>query len=73
MEYRPLGKSWIEASVASFWGLGHWRFIGYPVVNCGFCGSRLSDCLRYVSRLVLRFKPAAVVLYAGKFQNQKLN
>jgi hypothetical protein len=23
-------------------------FIGYPVVNCGFGGSRLSDCLRYV-------------------------
>jgi lysophospholipase L1-like esterase len=40
-------------------------FVGYPVVNCGFGGSRLSDCLRYVSRLVLRLKPAAVVLYAG--------
>jgi lysophospholipase L1-like esterase len=41
-------------------------FIGYPVVNCGFGGARLSDCLRYVSRLVLRLKPAAVVLYAGE-------
>jgi lysophospholipase L1-like esterase len=40
-------------------------FVGYPVVNCGFGGSRLSDCLRYLSRLVLRLKPAAVVLYAG--------
>ena len=40
-------------------------FIGYPVVNCGFGGSRLSDRVRYVSRLVLRLKPAAVVLYAG--------
>jgi lysophospholipase L1-like esterase len=40
-------------------------FAGYPVVNCGFGGSRLSDCVRYVSRLVLRLKPAAVVLYAG--------
>ena len=40
-------------------------FFGYPVVNCGFGGSRLSNCLRYVSRLVLRLKPAAVVLYAG--------
>jgi lysophospholipase L1-like esterase len=40
-------------------------FVGYPVVNCGFGGSRLSDCLRYVSRLVLRLKPAAVVIYAG--------
>jgi lysophospholipase L1-like esterase len=40
-------------------------FVGYPVVNCGFGGSRLSDCVRYVSPLVLRLKPAAVVLYAG--------
>jgi lysophospholipase L1-like esterase len=40
-------------------------FAGYPVVNCGFGGSRLSDCVRYVSPLVLRLKPAAVVLYAG--------
>jgi len=40
-------------------------FYRYPVVNCGFGGSRLSDCLRYVSRVVLRLKPAAVVLYAG--------
>jgi lysophospholipase L1-like esterase len=40
-------------------------FVGYPVVNCGFGGSRLTDCVRYVSRLVLRLKPAAVVVYAG--------
>jgi lysophospholipase L1-like esterase len=40
-------------------------FVGYPVVNCGFGGSRLSDCVRYVSPLVLRLNPAAVVLYAG--------
>src|SRR5271169_1045629 len=41
------------------------RLFGALVVNCGFGGSRLSDCVRYVSRLVLRLKPAAVVLYAG--------
>jgi lysophospholipase L1-like esterase len=40
-------------------------FAGYPVVNCGFGGARLSDCVRYVHRLVLRLKPAAVVVYAG--------
>jgi lysophospholipase L1-like esterase len=40
-------------------------FSAYPVVNCGFGGSRLSDCVRYVSPLVLRLQPAAVVLYAG--------
>jgi lysophospholipase L1-like esterase len=41
-------------------------FAGYPVVNCGFGGSRLSDCIRYLSPLVLRLKPTAVVLYAGE-------
>jgi lysophospholipase L1-like esterase len=40
-------------------------FAGYPVVNHGFGGSRLIDCLRYVSPLVLSLKPAAVVVYAG--------
>jgi lysophospholipase L1-like esterase len=40
-------------------------FVGYPVVNCGFGGSRLTDCVRYLPRLVLRLKPAAVVVYAG--------
>jgi lysophospholipase L1-like esterase len=40
-------------------------FTGYQVVNSGFGGSRLVDCLRYVSPLVLRLKPAAVVVYAG--------
>jgi lysophospholipase L1-like esterase len=40
-------------------------FVGYPVVNCGFGGSRLSDCVWYMSRLVLRLKPVAVVIYAG--------
>jgi lysophospholipase L1-like esterase len=41
-------------------------FIGYPVVNCGFGGWRLSDCIRHLSDLVLRLKPAAVVLYVGE-------
>ncbi|HEY0792318.1 MAG TPA: GDSL-type esterase/lipase family protein [Chthoniobacterales bacterium] len=40
-------------------------FPNYPVVNCGFGGSRLTDCVEYVTPLVLRLKPAAVVIYAG--------
>ena len=30
MEYRPLGKSWIEASVVSFgaWAIGRWSWGG---------------------------------------------
>ena len=40
-------------------------FPSYPVVNCGFGGSRLTDCLRFAPDLVLRLHPAAVVIYAG--------
>jgi lysophospholipase L1-like esterase len=53
------------SSSIRLWKTLNQDFIGYPVVNCGFGGSRLTDCLRYVSRLVLRLKPVAVVLYAG--------
>jgi lysophospholipase L1-like esterase len=40
-------------------------FPGYPVLNCGFGGSRLTDCVRYANRLVIPRKPAAIVIYAG--------
>jgi lysophospholipase L1-like esterase len=53
------------SSSIRLWKTLNQDFAGYPVVNCGFGGSRLSDCVRYVSCLVLRLKPAAVVLYAG--------
>ena len=48
-------------------------FIGYPVVNCGFGGSRLSDCVRYVSRLVLRLKPAVLRRDVSSFLSSELN
>jgi lysophospholipase L1-like esterase len=40
-------------------------FSQYPVLNCGFGGSRLTDCVRYANRLVIPRKPAAIVIYAG--------
>lgn len=40
-------------------------FSGYSVLNCGFGGSRLTDCIRYANRLVIPQKPAAIVIYAG--------
>jgi lysophospholipase L1-like esterase len=38
---------------------------GTTIVKRGFGGSRLSDCARYVTRLVLPYKPSRVVVYAG--------
>lgn len=40
-------------------------FPQYQVLNCGFGGSRLTDCVKFAHRLVLRLKPSAVVIYAG--------
>jgi lysophospholipase L1-like esterase len=40
-------------------------FSQYSVLNCGFGGSRLTDCVRYANRLVIPRKPAAIVIYAG--------
>ncbi|MBV9489541.1 MAG: hypothetical protein JO069_07440 [Verrucomicrobia bacterium] len=70
LESRPIDFSqrpivFYGSSSIRLWKSLRQDFMGYPVVNCGFGGSRLSDCVRYVSRLVLRLRPAAVVLYAG--------
>jgi lysophospholipase L1-like esterase len=40
-------------------------FSGYAVLNIGFGGSRLTDCVHYANRLVLPRKPASIVIYAG--------
>jgi lysophospholipase L1-like esterase len=37
----------------------------YAVLNCGFGGSRLTDCLYFAPRVVTPLKPSAVVIYAG--------
>ena len=36
-----------------------------PVLNRGFGGARMSDVLRYAWRIVLPYRPRAVVLFAG--------
>ncbi|HEX2092600.1 MAG TPA: tetratricopeptide repeat protein [Longimicrobiaceae bacterium] len=40
-------------------------FPGYPVLNRGFGGATLQDCVRLYPRLVKPYSPAMVVLYAG--------
>jgi len=36
-----------------------------PVLNRGFGGARMQDVLRYAERVVLPYRPCAVVLFAG--------
>lgn len=41
------------------------HFPDVPIINRGIDGTELADILRYVDRLVLRYEPRLVVLYAG--------
>ncbi|MBV9642123.1 MAG: hypothetical protein JO334_01000 [Verrucomicrobia bacterium] len=68
-----LSQSPISASPIVFYGSSSirlWKslqqdFSGYAVLNCGFGGSRLTDCVRYAYRLVIPRRPSAIVIYAG--------
>ena len=40
-------------------------FADLPVINRGFGGSRISDVNHFASRIVLPYRPAAIVFYAG--------
>jgi lysophospholipase L1-like esterase len=40
-------------------------FPGVPAINRGFGGSELSDSIRYFDRVVLPYRPRAILLYAG--------
>jgi lysophospholipase L1-like esterase len=40
-------------------------FRSYEVLNCGFGGACITDCVAFASRLILPLKPSAVVIYAG--------
>jgi lysophospholipase L1-like esterase len=40
-------------------------FRSYEVLNCGFGGACITDCVAFAPRLVLPLKPSAVVIYAG--------
>src|ERR1043166_8566108 len=40
-------------------------FAGVPLVNHGFGGSTLADCIGEMERLVFPLQPRAIVLYAG--------
>lgn len=68
-----LSQSPVTSSPIIFYGSSSirlWKtlqqdFSGYAVLNCGFGGSRLTDCVRYANKLVIPRKPSAIVIYAG--------
>ena len=40
-------------------------FPGIPVVNRGFGGSTLAECIEFLPRVILPLRPATLILYAG--------
>ncbi len=46
------------------WDLAR-SFAGLPVVNRGFGGSQIADSTHFAGRIILPYKPATIVLYAG--------
>jgi lysophospholipase L1-like esterase len=62
----PGGVVFVGSSSIRLWGDVASEFADQPVViNRGFGGSKLSDCVRYLDRLVIPYKPHLVVVYAG--------
>jgi lysophospholipase L1-like esterase len=53
------------SSTFTLWEELETRFDGLNVVNHGFGGATLADCLEYFDRLVTPMAPRALVLYAG--------
>jgi lysophospholipase L1-like esterase len=62
----PGGVLFVGSSSIRLWQDLEQQFKTQPVViKRGFGGSRLSDCVANLNRLVIRYHPHTVVLYAG--------
>ena len=59
------GVVFVGSSSIRLWSDLEREFAPVGIVKRGFGGSRMSDCARYVARLVLPYKPRLVVVYAG--------
>lgn len=53
------------SSSITFWSTLEQDMAPLPVINRGFGGSRLNDVVVYAPRIVVAYRPRAVVLFAG--------
>lgn len=62
----PGANAWLFVGSSSIrlWDLEK-SFEHRPLINNGFGGSKLSDCVLYFDKLVLPYNPAAIVIYSG--------
>lgn len=63
---RPGGIVFVGSSSIRMWPDLRADFPGLNVIQRGFGGSRLDEVARYTPRIVLPYKPALIVLYAGE-------
>ncbi len=61
----PGGVLFIGSSSIRMWKTLAEDFPGTPVMNRGFGGSEVSDSLHFADRIVLPYKPRAILIYAG--------
>lgn len=61
----PGGIVFIGSSSFTFWETMERDMAPLPVINRGFGGAMIDDVVRYVDRIVVPYKPEAVVLFAG--------
>lgn len=61
---RPGSLVFVGSSTIRLWDLKQ-SFPGYETLNRGFGGSQMSDVVRYMDRIVIPYRPRAVVLYEG--------
>lgn len=62
----PGGVLFVGSSSIRLWSNLEEQFKDLPVViNRGFGGSQLSDCVKHLNRLVVRYRPRTVLVYAG--------
>jgi hypothetical protein len=61
----PKGETvFVGSSTIRRWDVGSY-FPGLKIINRGIDGTELADAVRYIDRLVLRYEPRLVVVYAG--------
>lgn len=59
------GIVFVGSSSIRMWKSLAQDFPGHKVINRGFGGSQLADSVHFVDRLILRYRPRQVVIYAG--------
>jgi lysophospholipase L1-like esterase len=56
----------VGSSSIRLWDTLEPDFAPAPVINAGFGGSGLADAARYADRIILPYRPRAVVIYSGE-------